>query len=200
MTNELEIFLNNLLNLKNVLNDEEIKEFYNIINEYFKNRSKEETFEKNIKDLVKIYKEFNLTDKEIINSIKNNPSLIHADKRDLVFKFYMLGKVRDSKNGESLRKTIIVDKSKNLRTSYEVMYARIKHLESLRNNNEVIRNDYITIRKLLKITNEEFETSYGISKEELLKRYPFTNDSIREIQTWDENKEMFEEGLNARRK
>ena len=36
MTNELEIFLNNLLNLKNVLDDEEIKEFYNIINEYFK--------------------------------------------------------------------------------------------------------------------------------------------------------------------
>ena len=56
------------------------------------------------------------------------------------------------------------------------------------------------MRKLLKVTNDEFKETYGLSKEDLLRKYPFSNNSIKEMQNWDENKGIFEEGLNARRK
>lgn len=54
-----------------------------------------------------------------------------------------------------------------------------------------MRNNEITRRKVLKITHAEFEKSYGVSKEELERLYPFVPvDCITELLSWTENKEL----------
>lgn len=198
MTEELIKFLNKELYLDECLSNEDKKDFYSIIKNYLNNRSKIETLEKNILSLRKIFYDFGLSNEEIIEAIKNNPSYIHADKIELVIKFYLLGKVVNSKTNISLRNFIIINKGKYLRTNYNVIYARIKHLIHLQELGDIIRNEKITPRKIFKITNEEFETSYGLSRDKLLERYPFTIDSVKEIQMWEENRLLLEGDINVR--
>jgi len=86
---------------------------------------------------------------------------------------------------------------------YNVIYARIKHLMFLRENFEILRSETITARKIFKLTNEEFETSYGMSRDGLLNAYPFTTQTLDEIKNWPENKQIlndYEEKRNARSK
>ena len=124
---------------------------------------------------------FGLSEREVIDAIRLNPSYIHANKVELVVKFYLLGKVVNPENNISVRNEIIVRKGKFLRTNYNVIYARIKHLMFLRENFDVLRSETITARKVFKLTNEEFETTYGISRDALLSAYPFTIQTIDEI-------------------
>lgn len=187
MTTELKEFLNIELKLEQNLPANEIIEFYSVIADYLNNRSKIETLESNLLSLRKIFFDFGLTEKEIIVAIKTNPSYIHADKVELVIKFYLLGKIVDSKTNICARNHIIVNNGKYLRTNFNVIYARIKHLISLREQNEVLRNEFITPRKIFKITNEEFKNTYGLAREELLSMYPFTMESLEEIKNWEEN-------------
>lgn len=189
---DLKEFLNKEFLLYSYLTEEQIKDFYRIMEEYLHNRSKIQTLKSNLEELKVLFYAFGLNDLEIIAAIKSNPSYIHADKNDLLIKFFLLGKVIDKKTRQSMRKEIIIGKGKYLRTSHELIYARIKHLEYLQENNDIIRNKDITVRKIFKVTNEEFEITYGISRENLLKRYPFTNSTIIEIENWVENKELKE--------
>jgi len=195
--------VNLILNLENNLVIDEFDDFYSVLDKYLENRSKEETFLKNLVELRNLLYDFGLSEREVIDAIKLNPSYIHANKVELVVKFYLLGKVVDSENNNSVRNEIIVRKGKFLRTNYNVIYARIKHLMFLRENFEILRSETITARKIFKLTNEEFETSYGMSRDGLLNAYPFTTQTLDEIKNWPENKQIlndYEEKRNARSK
>ena len=47
-------------------------------------------------------------------------------------------------------------------------------------------------RIILKVTYTEFEEMYGIKKEYLLSKYPFTAEALREIMDWESNREFVE--------
>ena len=195
--------VNLILNLENNLAIDEFDEFYSVLDKYLENRSKEETFLKNLVELRNLLYDFGLSESEVIDAIKLNPSYIHANKVELVVKFYLLGKVVNSENNNSVRNEIIVRKGKFLRTNYNVIYARIKHLMFLRENFEIFRSETITARKVFKLTNEKFETTYGMSRDALLNAYPFTIQTLDEIKNWPENKQIlndYEEKRNARSK
>lgn len=193
MTDSLKEFLNKEFLLYSYLNINQIKEFYDVMEDYLHNRSKIETLKSNLEELKVLFYAFGLNDLEIIAAIKSNPSYIHADKHELLIKFFLLGKVIDKKSGQSIRKEIIIGKGKYLRINYELIYARIKHLEYLQKSNSgVLKNFDITVRKIFKTTNEEFESIYGISRENLLKQYPYNDKTIIEIEDWYENRDLKE--------
>ena len=104
----------------------------------------------------------------------------------------MLGKVYNSKSGLSTRDSDFVSNPRMFRTSNAVIYARIKYLESDEGKEYLRNKDFLTKRQIIKCTNEEFETSYKKSKEELLKLFPFDNKAELEIVSWDENKEFLD--------
>jgi len=192
MTDTLKEFLNNEFLLYSYLNSDQVEDFYKVMEEYLHNRSKIETLKSNLEELKVLFYAFGLNDVEIIAAIKTNPSYIHADKHELLIKFFLLGKIIDKKTRNNMRKEIIIAKGKYLRTSHELIYARIKHLEHLQEVNDIVRNKDITARKILKITNEEFENTYGISREELLEKYPFKESTILELEEWPENTDLKE--------
>ena len=200
MTIELKEFLNKTLKLAENLSLDEEQEFYSVINEYLTNRSKIETLQHNLIDLIELLKDYNLSDYEIILAIKNNPSYIHTDKVELAIKFMLAAKVADKNlDGEDNRKNLIINKGKYFRINYNLIYARIKWLLKLQEEeNSILRNNDITVRKVFKITNEEFKNTYEITKEELLQQFPFTVSSLQEIKAWDENLRLIEEIQNEK--
>lgn len=187
MNNNEKQILDNILNLTKNLNDVELEQFYMIMENYLKSRSLIETVFYNLNMLKSCLEEEGLDEKEIIYAIMNNPSYIHADKADLSLCFAIISVIQDSKTGNYMKDDIIINNGKLLRGNASLLYARVKHIMHLIDTEDpILRNKYITIRKVLKITNQEFENTYKMSKEDLLSRYPFVFGSIEEINSWNE--------------
>ena len=103
-----------------------------------------------------------------------------------------MGKVFYPKDESCVRDSYLLQNPRILRTSQEVMYARIKYLESSEGRSHLRHNNYLTNRQITKATHKEFQNSYGISKDELLKKYPFDTDALLDIVSWPENKEILD--------
>lgn len=168
-------------------------EFYNVLVEYIRNlRASVDTFKINVSEIIQLFTKCGYSNEEIIFMLTKEPSLLHSDKNDIFWRILILGKVIDFKTGKSVRNTYMIYNPRILRISQDVMYARIKYLESDEGKQFLKSDCSITLRKIVKSTHSEFESSYHISKQLLLSSYPFDNDAQLDVISWDENKELLD--------
>lgn len=176
--------------LSSFLDEKKCDEFYQMISNYLKNRSSLETFAKNLDDLKDLYEILNIDHKSMLNSIMVWPAIIHANKQELLYKYLVSTTVVDSK-GFSARKDILINHPKWFMTSLSLIYARVMFFLNEESNN-VTRKNEITSRKIFRITNDDFFKSYGLTKEELIKKYPINEEGLKNILSWEENTEIYE--------
>ena len=185
LSTKIKIYLEEYLHLSNYYNSEQIQKFYEkILNGSFKRMTEDKILEY-IETFIDLFQLLDFNEFEIITAINNEPSLLHADKYDLLSKYLILSKVVD-KDGICCRDDIFINHPKDLRISLKLLYARIMFLI---NNQDVMRNSNITRRKVLKITNEEFRKIYcrNITNDELISLYPFNSEDYQNIFNWPEN-------------
>lgn len=175
--------------------------FYNSMIEYIKTVRREiESFKKNVDEIIGTFSKLGYDNSQIIEILTKEPSLLHADKDALFWRMLVLGKVYDSKTNSCVRNDYVVMNPRILRTSHEVMYARIKYLESDEGRAKLRKTGFFTIRQIIKNTNEEFRYSYDVDKNTLLRLYPFDNVAQLDIVSWPENKQLLENIYNSGRK
>ena len=191
ISDELKALLNNKLFLKEHLNDIEIERFYSMISHYLLNRSAQDTFLKNIDETVNFFELLGVNYRDMLISMMNWPAIIHANKEELFIKFLLLAEVVSYKTGELARYNILINHPKDLMTGIDTIYARLCYLKT-DDAKILLRNEGLTRRKILKVTHTEFEDMYGIGKEELLFKFPFTHDSLKDIMNWEANREFVE--------
>ena len=188
---ELKTILNEKLFLEQFLNEDEINKFYAMISHYLLNRSTQETFLKNIDETISFYETVGVDYRDMLISMMNWPAIIHSNKEELFIKFLLLASVVSWRTGELARYNILINHPKDLMTGIDTVYARLCYLQS-EHAKILLRNEGLTRRKILKVTHNEFEEMYKISKEELLSRYPFTPEALSEVMKWESNREFVE--------
>lgn len=188
---DLKSVLNSKLFLEQFLTEKEIETFFEVISNYLLNRSTKETFLKNIDGTIGFYELVGVEYRDMIFSIMKWPAIIHADKEELFIKFLMLADVISWRTGELARMNILINHPKDLMTGIETIYSRLCYLQSDYGKN-VLRNEGITRRKILKVTHGEFAKMYKIGKKELLELFPFTEEALEEIKNWKSNREFVE--------
>ena len=192
--------LEELLFLKEFLSPTEEETFYLMIEKYLQNRSSLDTFYKNLKETIHFYETIGIETSDMLHSIMIFPSIIHANKDDLLFKYMLLFKIKDPKTGLTSRNDIIINHPKDLMTGADTIYSRIYFLIE---NADKFRTNEVTRRKVLKTTSVEFKETYGLSKEELFQKYPLTNKVVEAIVNLPQNKELvqrYEENKNNPRR
>ena len=184
--------LNKKLNLNEILNEDEKDNFINAINKYFStNRVTFEYFIKRLDRFIILYTYIlHFTIKDVIKAIISSPTVIHEDTEDLFLKYLILAKM-DNLDNMSGRDDVFINHPKDLRIGINNLYGRLMFLLS---DNGITRNDNITRKKLLTITNDNWETTYKITKEQLINKYPLSKENIEEIKNWEENKNLLNTG------
>ncbi len=191
ITEDLKNILEEKLFLSQFLDEKEKEHFFAVISHYLLNRSAIETFLKNIDDTISFFEMVNVDYRDMLISIMNWPAIIHANKEELFIKFLLLANVVSWRTGELARYNILINHPKDLMTGIDTIYARICYLQS-EHAKILLRNEGLTRRKILKVTHTEFEEMYRIKKEDLLSKYPFTAEAIREVMDWESNREFVE--------
>ena len=189
----IKLMLEEHLHLSQYLNEKQKNNFYQKMNIYLNTRISEDTFINELVDLIELFNDIEIFLPDIITAIYNEPSLLHANKIDLFYKYLLLAKVVSKDTNQTVRKDIFVNHPKDLRVSLPVLYARIKYLENL----GLVRTEGITRRKVLKITHEEFNASYVEdnslkNKFDLINLYPFDEAAIEDILSWPDNEKFNE--------
>ena len=163
--------LEDKLNLSIYLNSAQISAFYNSIEKYLsKKRIYFDRFASNLDELIIFLNELGFEHLEIIQIIKDNPSLMHANKNDLLAKYLLLVVLGVSNNGKQIREEILINNPKYYVIGINTLYARLMFLGK--------KQEYLTKWYLLKMTNKEFENRIRISNEELLALYPYDNSKL----------------------
>lgn len=188
---EQEEILSFILDKFSTNNKEKFKNFCNVIIEYIKTvRRNISTFCSNVDEIIDLFTKCNYDEEQIISLLTKEPSLLHSDKNDLFWRILILGKVNDTKNGGTVREFYLVQNPRILRISQDLMYARIKYLESDEGKQYLRKDQGLTARQITKITNEEFKKSYGIDKASLMRNYPFDHNAQLDVISWEENKQL----------
>lgn len=196
---EVVSYLNERLDLREFLSPLQIEKFYLIIAKYLTNRTTLETFKANFEETLDFYSSLDISLGDALSSIMKWPSVMHANKEELFKKYLLLAKVVDASTGEPVRDDVIINHPKDLMTGFELMYARTMFF--LNPELDMVRNNNITRRKLIKTTNDEFEQIYGISKADILSRYPVPENILDILLSWDENgkvREVYESKKSGR--
>lgn len=168
--------------------------FYNNIVRYISTlRRKVDTFKKNVDEILEMLKKLDFSNDEIIIMLSKEPSLLHSNKDEMFYRMLIFGKIIPD---WEKRKELIVHKPQNLRTSEKTTYARVKYLTSDNGLQFRRKTGNLTARQLVKISHDEFEDFYKISKEKLLKSYEFNNAALLDIISWPENKEILDKVYN----
>lgn len=176
------------------------RKFYLVLIDYIKSiRRNLDTFKKNIDDIIELFLACGYSNDQIIDMLTIEPSLLHADKDSIFWRLLLLGKVYSS-NNVCARDEYMIINPRILRISQDVMYARIKYLESDEVKYNLRKIDFITIRQILKNSHKEFEESYKIDKDSLLEIYPFNKEAQLEVTSWQENKELLNKIYNGIKK
>ena len=191
LSDELKRILNEKLFLEQFLNKDEIDKFYAMISHYLLNRSTQETFLKNIDETISFYELVGVDYRDMLISMMNWPAIIHSNKEELFIKFLLLANVVSWRTGELARYNILINHPKDLMTGIDTIYSRLCYLQS-EHAKILLRNEGLTRRKILKVTHNEFEEMYKINKEELLSKFPVTPEAIKEIMSWESNREFVE--------
>ncbi len=192
MNKEELIILDKKLNLNKILKEEEKNNFINAINKYFStNRVTFDYFIKHLDRFIILYTyilHFNL--KDVINAITSSPTVIQEETEELFLKYLILAKMDNVGNIQG-RDDVFINHPKDLRIGINNLYGRLMFLLS---GNGITRNDNISRKKLLTMTNDNWETTYKITKEQLINKYPLNKENIEEIKNWEENKNLLNTG------
>lgn len=128
--NEVENIFLSILNLKENLTDIELAEFYTSIIPYLNHGRKNELLDRSvetIKNRLNAFYNFansvGLTDRDIINFLKEYPSVLNvAGSQKFIDKYVFLSVIENEDN--TLRKRHMIIKPKDFRVSLETIYAR----------------------------------------------------------------------------
>lgn len=191
LSEDLKQILNEKLFLEQFLDEKELEKFYAMISHYLLNRSTIETFLKHIDETIEFFEIVGVDYRDMLISMMNWPAIIHANKEELFIKFMLLADVVSYRTGELARYNILINHPKDLMTGIDTIYSRLCYLQS-EHAKALLRNEGITRRKILKVTHTEFEEMYKINKEDLITKYPFTKEALKEIMEWEANREFVE--------
>ncbi len=200
--NELDIlnYIYNKLNLENNLSEGEINLFCLNISKNFLNNSNSgntlgrtlETIEKHMSNLISVLKIIGFSEKEIIQIINNEPTLIGNEISSFLEKYFILNLV--DTNAES-KKQFVLKNTKDLRTSEATIIRRYLFLINTPYPKNYTYRLLITNSKseffdVFKISSKMFEESVTEKeKEKYFKTYPYKKYKL-------ENKEEFNKNLN----
>lgn len=198
---EKEEILNYILNRFKFDNEEQYKVLCDSLVNYIINcRASSKYFKGNIDKIIDTFKLLNYSEQEIICMITKEPSLLHEDKDKMLWKILLFAKVYDRDTNESIRLSKLINNPRILRISEDVLYARIKYLESEIGKTYLRKDGFLSYRQIIKCTHEEFKNSYGIDKDKLLELYPFDEKAQRDVIFWKENETLlnniYEKGKN----
>lgn len=192
--------LEKYLNITNYYTSEELEKYYAKIDSYLRIRIDENVFLKNLIEKTIFFRSLGYSLEDISKMIYNFPSLLHMDKREVLIKYLLLGKIVVSNTLVCDRDDIILNHTKDLICGKELLYARIMFFLTVDDINQ--RKNEITRRKTLKITSNEFFNTYRIDKQKLLKLFPFNSASMKIICSWKENedvmKKLFDNGIELK--
>lgn len=140
-----------------------------------------ESFLHDFENLLEYFKELNYSDEEALEFTKNIVNQATRKNIKKTLDFY--------RNTNILESELRINKFQ-MRGSLDLAHARKKYLV------EINDKDHQTRHYILHITNDRFEKNHGITQEELLKRYPITEETyavwnIIATQTDDKIKEYF---------
>ena len=183
--------LEDKLNISCFLNEEEQNVFCKQIYSYIYPRIMTNTILISYLDeTITFLQKLDFSHEDIISTLYNSPSLLQANKRDMLSKYLMLSPIVDS-NGKKIRKDIMINSPKHLVRSASSIYARIIYLLN-------IGLSSITKWYVLKMTNKEFEERFHITNDELMKMYPYDDSKINELLEWPGNEEIKEKITQSR--
>ena len=185
--------LNFVLN-KFELNDKEnANNFYNAMVSYIKTVRRDiNTFKFNVDEVLDVFIKCGYNNDQIIEILTKEPSLLHSDKLDIFWRLLLFGKVYDTQTNKSVRESYLIQNPRILRISQDVIYARIKYLESDDGKLYLRKENNPTARQVTKLTHNEFKNSYHITKEDLINKYPFDDKAQLEVVSWPENMELLD--------
>ncbi len=181
---------------------EEIKTFFE--NYLIKRRDSITAFENNIMLTFSFFSCIGFNNYEIYNIILNNSGLIHMNNMDLLHRLLIVARLNNGDNDDMIRFSLL-KRSKDFITGPDNAYARIKYLEEMQQKRYLkFKGDNpFTMSTIFHCSNTDFEKRFGISKEELMFKYPFyfyDEDGIRhilpavleELITWPGNQELLD--------
>ncbi len=200
LTDEEQLEIINFICDKFSIDDKEkYEKFYFTLINYVKNvRRKLDTFKNNINDVIELFISCGYNNNQIIDILTIEPSLLHSDKNSIFWRLLLLGKIYETSNNMCVRDEYIIVNPRILRISQDVMYARIKYLESDEIKFKLRKTDFLSVRQIVKNTHKEFKDSYGIDKDTLLALYPFDKKAQLEVISWHENKELLDNIYNGK--
>lgn len=146
--------LEKYLNITNYYTSEELEKYYAKIDSYLRIRIDENVFLKNLIEKTIFFRSLGYSLEDISKMIYNFPSLLHMDRRDVLIKYLLLGKIVVSNTLVCDRDDIMLNHTKDLICGKELLYARIMFFLTVDDINQ--RKNEITRRKTLKITSNEF--------------------------------------------
>lgn len=202
---ETERVLLEQLHLKENLSVEELSNFYVKFIPYLMHDRNDKalgrtpkTLKENIDKYVEFCKNVGLTEKEIIISIGNFPSIIHTFDDEFVDKFVIMGAAENEEN--TLRKEKLITNPRAFTIDITTLYARYRYMQSV--------GYPINWSNLVKATNEEFSNIFVKNRYykpykrydsldeftvEILKdMYPINYQVINDLRKLDINAYLFE--------
>lgn len=190
---EIESILFSKLNIKETLSDIELVDFYESFIPYFKHSRGEEilgrrpeTLEKNIERFIDFSNKIGLTAKEVICILKKTPSIMHDN--DFINKYIFLSVIENE--GNTLRKTKLIEKPQDFRVSLDTIYARYLLMKDLKYpdinwSNVVHESHYDFVKKFIKAKHVKkykvFDSLEAISEDKLKLMYPVNYNFINEL-------------------
>lgn len=183
-------YINDRLVLREFLTPLQIEKFHLIIAKYLTNRTTLEAFKTNFEGTLEFFSFLGFSITATLYSIMKWPSMIHANKEEILKKYLIMSKVVDPSSGAPVRDDILVNHPKDFMTGFDLIYARMMFF--LEAEHSMTKNDLITRRKLIKTTNDEFEQIYRVSKTDLIAMYPIPQNILDILLSWDENDEIRE--------
>jgi hypothetical protein len=135
-----------------------------------------------LEETIIFLQELDLTLEEITSAIKNSPSLLHANKKDMLSKYLVLVYLDEHLN-QPIRKQTLIENTKYYVIGLSTIYARIMYLQEY-NPNEISK------WHVLKMTNKEFETKFNVNTDQLKLDYPFDDQAFMHVLDHPDNEEI----------
>lgn len=135
-----------------------------------------------LEETIIFLQELDLTLEEITSAIKNSPSLLHANKKDMLSKYLVLVYLDEHLN-QPIRKQRLIENTKYYVIGLSTIYARIMYLQE-HNPNEISK------WHVLKMTNKEFETKFNVNTDQLKLDYPFDDQAFMHVLDHPDNEEI----------
>ncbi len=180
---DIKNMLEEKLFLSKYLTTDNISNFYNAMSKYFsQKRFSYAYFADLLTKTIEFCQFLDFNQTEIIQIIANHPAIIHANKKDLLAKYLLIGVLKED------RKDIFLNHPKYLLGGIGLLNARYNYL--VNHGFE----DNITKYYLLKMTNQEFAKTFKISSDQLKAEYSIKdiNLLINNLATWPENQDLKE--------